>query len=329
MALAEPEVIACPPEERVAALGVLYRRVSPALRPRLIADAVEEAEAGTIDLSGLWIARRRGRVVGTLLTQTLAGRAAAVWAPEVEGAWRRGATAASLVQAALADLAARGFLVAQALVEESAPRHAAADLAAGGLPCVTELLYLERGTALPLAVSPGVPPVDWRGFGPETEADFRAVLQGTYAGSLDMPELEGVRSLDDILASHRAGGRFSPERWQVGHVRGEPGAAAVLLLSELHDRDAWEVAYLGLTPPARGRGLGRAVLAHALELAAPHAGRIELAVDLRNTPAHRLYRSAGMTPFDRRAVHLAMLQTPGGHAAGPAPPLPPSSRAGG
>ena len=311
MPLSEPEVIACPPEERVAALGVLYRRVSASLRPRLIADAVGEAEAGTIDLSGLWIARRRGRVVGTLLTQALAGRAAAVWAPEVETAWRRGATAVALLRAALDDLTRRGFLIAQALLDESAPRHAAADLTAGGMPHVTDLLYLERPTALPLAVAPGLPPIDWRGLGSETEADFRAVLQATYIGSLDMPELEGVRALDDILASHRAGGRFAPERWQVGHVRGEPAAAGVVLLSDLPDRDAWEVAYLGLTPEARGRGLGRALLAHALDLAAPHVGRIELAVDVRNAPAHQLYRSAGMTPFDRRAVHLAMLRPAG------------------
>ena len=51
--------------------------------------------------------------------------------------------------------------------------------------------------------------------------------------------------------SHRAAGRFVAERWRVGHVQGEPEAAAVLLLSEIPDRDAWEVAYLGLTPAAR------------------------------------------------------------------------------
>jgi ribosomal protein S18 acetylase RimI-like enzyme len=125
-----------------------------------------------------------------------------------------------------------------------------------------------------------------------------------------MPELEGIRSLDDILASHRAGGRFVAGRWQVGHVQDEPDSAAVLLLAEIPDRDAWEVAYLGLTPPARGRGLGSAVLAHALGLAAPHVPRLELAVDVRNYPATRLYRMAGFTPFDQRAVHLASLAGP-------------------
>jgi ribosomal protein S18 acetylase RimI-like enzyme len=80
-----------------------------------------------------------------------------------------------------------------------------------------------------------------------------------------------------------------------------------LLLSEALDRDSWEVAYLGLTPAARGRGLGRAALAHALELARRYVPRLELAVDARNRPACRLYRSAGFIPFDRRTVHLAIL----------------------
>ncbi len=82
----------------------------------------------------------------------------------------------------------------------------------------------------------------------------------------------------------------------------------MLLLSEIPDRDAWEVAYLGLTPPARGRGLGRAVLAHALDLAAAHVPRLELAVDVRNHPANRLYQAARFLPFDRRSVHLASLR---------------------
>jgi mycothiol synthase len=300
-------VLPCPPTEFKAALSILYRRVPKALRPRLIADVLDEASQGLIDLSGLWIARRWGRTVGTLLTQMLAGRAAAVWVPEVALTWGRAATAAALVQAALKDLAARGVQIAQALLDESTPRRGAADLARGGLPCVTELMYLERLTMLPLEVSLPVPAFEWKAFSPETEAEFREVLQATYADSLDMPELEGVRSLDDILASHRAGGRFDPARWQLGHLPGEPASSAILLLSDIPDHMAWEVAYLGLTPAARGRGLGRLALAHALELARPHTPRLELAVDARNLVAHRLYRAAGFTTFDRRFVHLAAL----------------------
>ncbi len=305
MTVRATEVVPCPPGDRREALAVLYRRVPASLRPRLIDDAMGEAERGVIDLSGLWVARRRGRVIGALLTQPMAGRAAAVWAPEVDSAWLRAATAVSLVRTALDDLKARGFLLAQALLDESAPSRGATDLAGGGMPHVTDLVYLEADTARAIPVRTGLPAIDWEPFTPETEAGFRAVLQATYTDSLDMPELEGLRSLDDIIASHRAGGRFVADRWRVGRVRGDPDAGAVLLLSGVADRDAWEVAYLGLTPAARGRGLGRAVLAYAAALARPHAARLELAVDVRNRPAHRLYQAAGLRPFDRRAVHLA------------------------
>ena len=118
-----------------------------------------------------------------------------------------------------------------------------------------------------------------------------------------MPELEGTRGLEDILAGHRAAGLFVPGAGNWGDVPGEPEAAAVLLLTEVPGRDAWEVIYLGLTPAARGRGLGRAVIRHALEAGPGHAPILELAVDLRNTPAVRLYRSTGFPPRDRRAVH--------------------------
>jgi mycothiol synthase len=303
-----PEVVPCPLEERPQALGVLYQRVPGALKPRLIADAMAEAASGLIDLSGLWIARRRGRVVGALLTQTLAGKAAAVWAPEVDTVFSRDAIAVALVRAALDELKRRGFLLAQALLDESTPRRGSADLARGGLPHITDLVYLEGDTQRDITVKPHLPSFDWRPFRPETEAEFRAVLQATYIGSLDMPELEGLRSLDDVLASHRAAGRFVPERWRLGRLRGEPDAAAVLLLASMPDRDAWEVAYLGLTLAARGRGLGRAVLSHAAALARPYVPRIELAVDVRNQPAHHLYTRAGFHPFDRRAVHLALFR---------------------
>jgi ribosomal protein S18 acetylase RimI-like enzyme len=137
-------------------------------------------------------------------------------------------------------------------------------------------------------------------------------LQATYTSSLDMPELEGVRSIDDIIEGHRSTGRFVPDRWRLGQVPGEPDTAVVLLLSEVPDRDVWEVVYLGLTVSARGRGLGLAAIAHALDLARPHVSRLELAVDIRNLPASRLYESAGFVSFDRRSVHLVVFPESGG-----------------
>jgi mycothiol synthase len=322
-----PQIAPCPAAGRSEALEVLYRRVPEALRYRLIVEVLDEANRGEIDLSGLWAARERtGRIVGALLTQPLAGKAAAVWAPEVLPSWRRPLLAAGLIQAALADLKARGFLLAQAVLDESAGFRAARDLKRGGMPAITELLYLEKDTSLPLVIDRtefagrdcAVGPqenctsssFEWWPFEPTLESEFRTVLQATYAGSLDMPELEGTRSLDDILESHRAAGRFVAERWQLGRIPGKPEEASVLLMAEVPARDIWEVVYLGLTPAARGRGLGRDVLQHAIELARGHVSRLELAVDCRNIPAARLYQSAGFIARDRRTVHLAILGEP-------------------
>ncbi len=325
------QVMPCPPESRCAALDVLYHRVPVGLRHQLIVEVLDEAERGQIDLSGLWVTRElRGRITGALLTQPLAGKAAAVWAPEVRPSWRRTALAAALVRSALADLKSRGFLLAQAVLDESADPHAARDLARGGMPRVTELVYLERDTATPLRPvaamesncaangaqrGPAVgcrsdATLEWRPFEPAIELEFRAVMQATYEGSLDMPELEGTRSLKDILEGHRAAGRLLAQHWWLGRIPGEREAVAVLLMAEVPGRESWEVVYLGLTPRARGRGLGRASLSYALELARPHVTRLELAVDLRNAPAVQLYQSADFIARDRKIVHLAILGMP-------------------
>ena len=315
MRLFGARVMPCPVEERGAALTVLYRRMPEPLRDQLIAGVLDEASRGEVDLSGLWVARAKsGRITGVLLTQALAGKAVAVWAPEVNTVWRRSTLAAELVETAMAELTSRGYRLAQAVLDESAGPTAGQDLTRGGIPRVTELLYLERDTVNPLSLAStnssgmGVPNFQWRSFSASAEPEFRAVLQATYSGSLDMPELEGTRSLDDVMEGHRAAGLFVPERWRLGRVVGEPEAAAVLLMAEVPGRDAWEVVYLGLTPPARGRGLGRVALSHALELARIHTPRLELAVDIRNTPAVRLYRDSGFMIRNRRIVHLAILR---------------------
>lgn len=297
----------CPPGDLEAALTVLYRRSASEARTALVAETFAEVRRGELNRTDLWIARRRGKIVGALLTQTLAGGAAAVWAPEVAARLGRAAIARSMVRSVLVGLGQRGIRLVQALVDGSSPARAIEDLTHGGLPRVTELVYLARDTATPLSLSSVIPPLAWVPYSEATAPTFREVIEATYQGSLDMPELEGARSLDDVLASHSAGGRFDPNRWQLGRLDDSPDAAALVLLSDLPDRGAWEVTYLGLTPSARGRGLGRAALSHALTMARPHAPRLELAVDVRNHPADRLYRAAGFVAFDQRAVHLAIL----------------------
>ena len=310
------QILPCPLEDRKPALEVLYQHLPGSLRACMVDELLSDGRGGLVDLSGLWIARRRGwgrpadapgSIVATLMTQGVSGRAAAIWAPEVRATWHRAEIAAHLIHEALESYKGRGFAIAQAVLDATASARNAADLTRGGMPRVTDLVFLQRDTAAPLALPPTDRRLVWRGLD-EVDADaFRATLQATYEGSLDMPELEGARSMDDTLEGHQGSGRFAAERWRLGCVPGRPEEAAVLLLAAAPDRDAWEVVYLGLTPPARGRGLGAQTLAHALDLTRPHAGSLELAVDVRNRPAVKLYGKTGFTPLERRAVHLAVL----------------------
>ena len=53
----------------------------------------------------------------------------------------------------------QGFRIVQAVLDESASRRGAIDLTRGGMPRVTELLYLERDTDLPLPESVSLDPL--------------------------------------------------------------------------------------------------------------------------------------------------------------------------
>jgi len=328
MATSGLQVLPCPPEDRPRALEVLYRDLDRRSRAALVAQALEDDRTGRVDLSGLWIARRDGwagvgRVVGALLTQALPGRAAAVWAPRVASTWGgRDEIAAALVREALEGLGRSGVAVAQALLDRAAGPQEGLDLERGGMPQVTHLVYARRDAAAPPPRPRGPSPrLEWAGMDEAGEGAFREAIAATHVGSLDMPELEGARTIDEVLAGHRGAEGFDPSRWRLGRAAGDPAARAVLLLAAPADRDAWEVVYLGLTPEARGRGLGVQAVAHALELARPHATAIELAVDARNAPAARLYRATGFVSFETRAVHLAILSREG-VSGGPGPRLP-------
>jgi mycothiol synthase len=302
----ESQISRCQESVFAGALALLYRDVPTPLRDRLIQRVQEEAARGEIDLSGLWVAQTRGgRIEGVLLTQELAGRAAAVWAPVTRMRLGRSSLASALVRVVLADLQERGFALAQAVLDETTEPRTRRDLERGGMPWITDLLYLERN--LKAELPPPAPlAFTWQSYTNELDSEFRTVLKASYTASLDMPELENARTLDEIMMGHRAAGSFSPDRWQLGRLPGEPDSAAVLLMTSIPERNLWEVIYLGLTPQARGRGLGRDVIRHAVELARGNAASLLLTVDARNLPAVQLYTSCGFQIRDRRSLHLAV-----------------------
>jgi ribosomal protein S18 acetylase RimI-like enzyme len=111
-----------------------------------------------------------------------------------------------------------------------------------------------------------------------------------------------------VILGHRSQGLHDPSRWWLARDAGRP--AGVLLLTEMPEWTAWDVSYVGVVPEARGRGLGRELLAHGME-AARRAGvtQMTLSVDERNRPAWQVYRALGFEPYDHREVYLAVWKT--------------------
>ena len=135
---------------------------------------------------------------------------------------------------------------------------------------------------------------------PRDDRTLASVLERSYEDTLDCPELCGLRSASEVLASHKSTGVYSPANWWILTRSNEP--VGCCLLTHCPASESVELVYLGLAKEARGFGLGRDLLIHALrELRTEQRTReITCAVDRRNTPAGNMYRSIGFSTFDAR-----------------------------
>jgi ribosomal protein S18 acetylase RimI-like enzyme len=209
------------------------------------------------------------------------------------------ATAQALAGAVVSHLSGRDVRLAQALVDTHQTAPIAA-LAANGFRHLTDLLYL---------VSlrdkfPDSPPQSGLEFAPCDEADdsaLAAIIERTYAGSLDCPAIEGWRDVNDVLEGYRAVEASASRRWLI--VRSGQLDVGCLLLNDYPELNQWELVYMGLVGEARGRGWGMALVRYAQWLAR-QAGRAQmvLAVDAANAPAIAVYAAAGFITWDRRSA---------------------------
>lgn len=134
-----------------------------------------------------------------------------------------------------------------------------------------------------------------------------AALEGSYHDTLDCPELCGLRSMTDVVESHKATGDFDPSRWCLIFKDDQP--AGCCLLSHFPQSHSVELVYLGISPQARGLGLGTSVLSHAINQLGPiGATEITCAVDNRNHPAIKIYEALGFSCFDARIGFVAPIK---------------------
>lgn len=208
--------------------------------------------------------------------------------------------------------------LAQALVDPALALDISS-FEAGGLRRMATLEYLERALprsgALPMPQIPAgltierVAPrdaldgADPMALGQERRRELIALLESTYVGTMDCPGLAGMRATTDVLDGHFGSGarrRF----WLV--AREHATAVGVCLLNASPDGTSAELAYFGVSPAARGRGIARTLLAAGLhECSAARIDTVTLAVDARNLPAKLLYETHG---FRKTISRIALVR---------------------
>jgi ribosomal protein S18 acetylase RimI-like enzyme len=288
-------------EDYGAAFRLIFQYLPPAEREHRCANALHLLERGELDPQGLFLIRGPTALCGALLCLPVPGGSALVWPPgAVEE--RHTALEDALLRHACAWMRQRGVKLAQTLLAPD-EMFLADPLLRNGFTAVTKLWFMRHDLNLPISCLNLPARLDYQTF--DGDALFRQTLQRTYEDTLDCPEVNGVRGIDEVIEGHRAQGKFDSERWWLVHEAGRP--VGVLMMTEMPESGDWELSYMGVMPEGRRRGFGREMLLHGLcEARAADAPAVTLSVDARNRPAWELYRSLGFEPYDQRLVYLAI-----------------------
>ena len=303
----EPDAVSvclCPKQLQSQALQLLNQEFAPIATD---ASILQDIHDDPIDLSGLWVALQNERVVGALLTQTLAGQIGAVWPPKVINGLSTHKIAENLLAAGLRHLKRLGCRLAQALIDKDSDPAAARDLTRAGLMFrSTAVAFLRRETVTPIETDTSARKIRWSTLNKANEPLFNDVLNASYLDSLDMPELKDLRTFDDMVAGQKATGRFNPAHWFLGTLEGQIQPSLILIMTDSHE-DTSTISYLGIAPSARRQGLGLLAIEFARAQAESTANWLEVTVDQRNTPAVSLYKKAGFETWLERDLYLAYL----------------------
>lgn len=268
----------------------------------------QAAERGELDLSHLTVAVEDDRILGAVLAIVAPGRTAFLTAPGAVKRRLERDVAVALYRHWRTPPPRLDLAMIQTFTQVNDKRQRRF-LEAAGYEHLSDLIYLERPADVRTGEAPLPDDVSWRTYSDDTHAAFGRMILATYEGTLDCPRLSGLRLMDDVIAGHKAQGRFDPDRWLLVAVAGEE--VGCLLLNAIPERDSLDITYMGLAPGARQRGLGRVLVQAAID-ETRRAGRPRLtcAVDVNNLPAVRTYRHYDFRSTDAKRVFIAAPDRP-------------------
>ncbi len=297
-----------PDDHRRALVVLLSRPDSPREQIEAQVDTLcTYARTYGLSLENCLVAAEDDRPLAASLCVDSPGRIASVFLPAALESPRAREACRMLLGQVAKHAVLRGLKLLQAMLE---PDHAveAEILQECDFSRVARLLCLERDLAVPLPPDSGRA-LTWESYSEALHDEFIRILKGTYEASLDCPVLNGRRSVEDVLATHRAAGRCDPRIWTLARDQGE--AVGLVLVNEFPERHASEVVYMGVLTKFRQCGYGSALLRRAV-LLARRLGSMTLAlsVDEDNLPARRLYASFGFQETAKRDAWIRFLDGP-------------------
>jgi len=289
------QITPCPVDRRPDALRLLHEGLDEDQQTTLVYALHEMANRPENAFEGLLVA---DDLAGVVWVQLAPGSTAVIWRPATSSP-----AAVALLEAAADFLDLQEIALAQALANPESPSESDL-LSAGGFQKLACLTYL----TLDKDFFPSSQPASELLFQPHASDDpdrLGKLLLRTYEGTLDCPELNGVRQPADVLEGYAAQGTFSAERWFF--VRLDDQDVGTLILTEHAGSENWELVYMGVTPSERGKGLGWQIMQFALwQAARGGAQRLVLAVDEANEHALAVYRRAGFVVWDRKTVFMRL-----------------------
>jgi ribosomal protein S18 acetylase RimI-like enzyme len=253
---------------------------------------------------------RDGAVLGAVWAELFAGKSSLLWGPEMH----EGGSAVILPQ--LLEVAIRYLQQQQIHLVQALPQSAAQSrlFTAFGFDTSVQLAYLactvdsrsgaQGATSSSIYEVPS--DVQFVSYRTELRGTLEAVIEATYVGTLDAPQLNGKRDVKDIVDGYIATAHGELSRWWLVQFAGR--YVGCLLLADHPASDQVELMYMGLVSEARGRGWGRRLVQQAqLESARSQRSRLVLAVDTANNPALHIYSAMGFLPLYEQSVRIKFL----------------------
>ena len=254
-----------PPAAQAMAMKVALRSCPQDLAVPQIAQALTRQAQDPSHLRHLLAVYDQQRPIAAIWAQSLPGKIGMLWGPDADHPAVRAELSTRLLECLLTRLEREGTMtLIQALSEQDEARESL--LRQHGFLAPVVMRYLvssdlpsePQAEALEVAGSP----LEFETYHEAHRARWEAVIGRTYLETQDIPQLNGVRRLTDVLDGYQQTGSFRPELWSL--ARRADQDVGCLLLTDHPSSDYLELVYMGTVPEARGQRIGQRIVQRAL-----------------------------------------------------------------